>query len=158
MFSYAHRNKKSLVMKLQDILINEFNCDVWRDETGSEILPSAKHQNKSNILTRSIESASVVVCFLCKEYRDSPDCMKELNWAASVKEPEKRPKLHFLKFDENYDHDNEYFQEIKWHMSGYIFGSLLNDGAREVREAAQEIVMSARPNPNLNTMMLIKLI
>ncbi len=131
MFSYAWKKKKDLVEKLQVALI-ERDFDIWRDETGSTILPGAALEEKAYILTESINHANIVVCFLSKEYVESSACMKELTYASN--KSKRDLKVLLIRIDEDFDLPDE----ITFITSDSIYVNLLNES--DILPVANELV------------------
>jgi hypothetical protein len=97
MFSYAWFYKKDHVIALEGKL-KQFGYDVWRDETGSSIVPSVDGEDSPyDCMTRAVENSSLTVMFICKAFFNSLNCCREAQYCRQGSKP-----MLFVMLDENY--------------------------------------------------------
>ena len=59
-------------------------CDVWRDEVGSSLLPPM-HGSTHDCMAKAVEFSSLVVVFVSKQYKESPNCRCECKYANQLR-------------------------------------------------------------------------
>ena len=91
MLSYAWSAKKDLVVALERTL-RDLRYEVWRDETGSGLVPSMSGATDDR-MAEAIEAACVVVVCVSPAYKESANCRMEAKYAGARS---KKGKLSFI--------------------------------------------------------------
>jgi hypothetical protein len=91
MLSYAWGCKKELVVALE-LSLRDMNYEVWRDETGSSIVPSMSGAT-DDCMAEAIEASCVVVVCVSPAYKESANCRMEAKYAGGRA---KKGKLKFI--------------------------------------------------------------
>ena len=82
MLSYAHRpaeNKENVIKTAK--ALESLGLLVWRDEEGNEYCPAMIGGETDNAMAAAVENSYCVVCFISKEYCESPNCISEVLYA-----------------------------------------------------------------------------
>lgn len=82
-YSWHHEARPRLVIAVEKELRRQ-GCDVWRDETGSSLLPPM-HGSTQDCMAQAVELSSIVVVFVSKQYKESPNCRCECKYANQLR-------------------------------------------------------------------------
>lgn len=82
-YSWHHEAQPRLVVAVEKEL-RKRGCDVWRDETGSSLWPPM-HGSTQDCMARAVELSSVIVVFVSKQYKESPNCRCECKYANQLR-------------------------------------------------------------------------
>jgi len=104
MLSYSWSCQKPLVERLQNGMISQ-GIDVWRDETGSDILGPLEGDNIDHMMASSINNAKLMIMFVSKAYENSANCMQEAMYAKKKRKAGKVDIL-FVMVDPDYNGDD----------------------------------------------------
>ena len=99
MLSYAWNANKKCVLELQSAL-QEKGYDVWRDETGSSIVPSMSGDTDSRMAEAIEASATVIIC-VSPSYKESANCRMEARYSGA-RCKKGLVQLVFVMMDSNY--------------------------------------------------------
>ena len=99
MLSYAWSTNKKCVLELQSAL-QEKGYDVWRDETGSSIVPSMSGDTDSR-MAEAIEASAVVIICVSPSYKESANCRMEAKYTGA-RCKKGLVQLVFVMMDSNY--------------------------------------------------------
>jgi hypothetical protein len=97
MLSYAWFYKKDHVIALEEKL-KQAGYDVWRDETGSSIVPPLGFEDTSfESIARAVENSSLIIIFVSKSYFRSANYKREAEYCCQSSK-----SALFVMLDENY--------------------------------------------------------
>eukprot|EP01034_Spumella_vulgaris_P026938 gene26938-33589_t len=74
--------------------------DVWRDEEGSSLVPAMSGSTEER-MAEALESASILIICVSKEYKESPNCRMEAKYASQLSK-KGRLQIYFVMMQNDY--------------------------------------------------------
>lgn len=111
MLSYSWRYRKDKVVSLAAAL-RAVGFDVWRDEEGSSVLhPMGGCADET--MAKAVEKSFMVVCCICRDYKESPNCRSEAQYAKLRHQQGKVDLVHVM-LDDSYHPQSSVSQPDGW--------------------------------------------